>query len=761
MLQSGRDGSHVAISFRIEVARRISCAVFALLCCVPGAAAQSPPPGKLLTVERLYREPSLNGALVEGLEWSPDGRRISFYQTTGEGSTAKTELWAMDASDGQKHLLVDSAKLASLLKTERASAIQATGLARVAPGNYVWSADGNQLVFKSAGRIAWLDLRTMFSKILVDDKQTIADPKFSPDGKWVSFLRESNIWLANVMSGEVKQLTREGNADLLDGALDWVYPEELSLGTAYWWSPDSQEVAFLQFDETPVTKYPIVDLEGRIDVTHYPQAGEANPIVRLGVVSVGGGQPTWVDTGKDTDVYLPRVDWSPDGKSLLIQRLTRAQNKLELLRTDPSTGQSRTIITEQDSDWVNVSDLPMRFFADGKRFLWISERTGFAHIYLYNLDGQLLEPLSRGDWAVLGAGRFGPEEGSDFVLDEKGGAVYFLSNKDNVVERHLYRLSLADKSVTRVTAEAGTHDVKISPSATAFVDTYSNAMTPPRQDLRRMDGSPITAIDENRVPELSEYHLSPVEFTTVKAGDGTELSALMIKPPDFDATKKYPVLINVYGGPHAQVVLNHWGGTNFLWHQLMAEKGYIIWELDNRGSYGRGHNFEKPISHHFGSIELVDQLAGVNYLKSLPYVDPNRIGIWGWSYGGFMTLNALFNAPLVFKVGVSVAPVTDWRLYDTIYTERYMGRPQDNPQGYKDSSPVNQTEHLHGKLMSVHGTGDDNVHFANTETLLDRLIPEGKYPELLIFPGRGHPISDPPARILLFDRITDFLLANL
>ncbi|MGH9829771.1 MAG: prolyl oligopeptidase family serine peptidase, partial [Blastocatellia bacterium] len=373
-----------------------------------------------------------------------------------------------------------------------------------------------------------------------------------------------------------------------------------------------------------------------------------------------------------------------------------------------------------------------------------------------------LEPLDSGDWGVIGGGDFGPGSPSHAVVDEAHDCIYFSSNKDDVHDSQLYRLSLRDKSITRITKDAGTHNVTISPDRSAFVDVSSNSMTPSHQDFDRMDGSRIAAINSNNVPELAAFHLSPIEFLDVSAEDGTKLCAMMIKPPDFDPAKKYPALISVYGGPRAHEVVNRWGGFTLLWHEMMAEKGYIIFQVDNRGSYERGHAFETPIYHHFGKVELEDQLSGVKYLKSLPYVDSSRIGIWGWSYGGYMTLYSLLNAPGVFKAGVSVAPVTDWHLYDTSYTERYMGRPQDNPEGYKNSSPVTQAANLKDKLLLIHATGDDNVHFANTAEFLNDLIDNGKYPtDLLLFPGRGHGISDAPARTLLFERITQFLLNNL
>jgi dipeptidyl-peptidase 4 len=337
-----------------------------------------------------------------------------------------------------------------------------------------------------------------------------------------------------------------------------------------------------------------------------------------------------------------------------------------------------------------------------------------------------------------------------------------MSNKAASIGSQLYRVSLRDKSITQITHQDGTHDVLIAPNTFDFVDTFSDAQTPPRQDLYSADGSRIATINENKVAELDDYHLSRVEFVNVKADDGTKLYAMMIKPPDFTPSKRYPVLISVYGGPEAQQVRDAWGGVSLLWHQMMAENGYIIFTLDNRGSYNRGHAFETPVYHQFGKIALEDQLAGVNYLKSLPYVDGSRIGIWGWSYGGYMTLYALTHAPGVFKAGVSVAPVSDWHLYDTIYTERYMGLPQENPEGYRDSSPVNQARNLSGKLMMAQGTGDDNVHFSNTSEMINELIEAQSYPaKLMVFPGRGHPISDHSARVQLFEGITKFLEANL
>jgi dipeptidyl-peptidase-4 len=722
------------------------------------------PPEKLLTLERLYSQPNLSGRLTRGIEWRPDSKGVSYLERRGTGKDAETELWTMDTATGERKVLVDAASMKAVTQPEKEKTTQATGLGRVQTDNYQWAPGADSLLFIGSNSLVLLDLKTMTPKALVNSSAAeIEDPKFSPDGKWVSFVRDSNLWVVSVAGGDPKALTTGGSEEILRGKLDWVYPEELNTRTAYWWSPDSSKLAYYEMDERPVTRYPIMDMSspaGAMDYTRYPQAGEPNPIVRVGVVSVAGGETTWMDTGANTDVYLARVDWLRDSQRVAVQRLNRAQNQLDLLFCNAATGASKTILTETDKYWINISD-DVYFFSDNARFLWSSERSGFRHFYLYDLSGKQLSQVTSGDWEVSGIGGFGPRASQPGV-DEAQGYIYFLSNKDDVRESQLYRVSLRDKSVTRITQKAGSHGVNLSPDRSAFVDMYSNSMTPPRQDLYRVDGSLISVINENKVAELESYHLSPVDFLNVAADDGTKLYASMIKPANFDPSKKYPVLISVYGGPHAQVVRNAWGGAGLLWHEMLAQKGYIIFSLDNRGSWGRGHAFETPLYHQFGKIELEDQLAGVKYLKSLSYVDGGRIGIWGGSYGGFMTLEALFNAADVFKAGIADAPVSDWKLYDTIYTERYMGRPQDNPDGYKNSSPAFQASKLKGKLMLAHGTGDDNVHFANSAEVINELIDAGHYPDrLMVFPGRGHGISDPAARMQLFQGITDFILNNL
>src|SRR5438445_2403351 len=720
----------------------------------PFSTAQQPTgEAKALTIERIYSQPSLSGRLTRGLAWTPDGKGLSYFETKGSGKEAKAELWVMDAASGERRLLVTADKLEGILPVDTSRPIQATGLGRRAPSQYQWAPDGTAILFQGSTGLAWLDLKTQTERTLVSGKATLADPKVSPDGRNVSFVRDHNVWLVNLADGKERAVTQGGTEESRKGELEWVYPEELDIKTAYWWAPDSSAIAYLEMDERKVSQYPIVDFaspSGKADMERYPVAGGTNPIVRVFVALLSGGEPRAMDIGAETDIYIPRVNWLRDSKRVAIQRLNRTQTQLDLLVADATNGKSRVILSEKDPYWINVSD-DLYFLKDGKRFVWSSERSGYRHLYVFDLEGRQLAQMTKGEWEVTGLD----------AVDETKGVAYFTATEKSPLERHLYRAGLDGAGFARVTKEEGKHAIVDSSNKAAFVKTYSNAAAPPRQDLCRTDAARIAVTNENKVAELADYHLSPMEFLTVESRDGALLNAIMIKPPDFNSQKKYPVLVYTYGGPHAQVIRNAWGGANFLWHELMAQKGYIIFSLDNRGSSGCGHAFETPLHFRMGKQELEDQRDGVAWLKSLPYVDGNRIGIWGWSYGGHMTLHAMFEAGDDFKVGFAGGPVTDWHYYDSIYTERYLGLPQQNEKGYEDSSPVKYASQLKGKLLIAHGAGDDNVHYANTLSVINALVEAGKYVEVLAFPGRGHGVSDPPARRLLMQRVTQFFLDNL
>jgi dipeptidyl-peptidase 4 len=707
----------------------------------------------VLTVKKIYGQPGLSGKLYRGVQWAPDGKTVTFFEVQGTGKDAKTELWAFDVASGQRRLLVSAEKLETVLPAGKTPQTQATGLGRHPASQYGWAPNGEQLLFVGPNSLSWFDLKTQAARTLLQGKEAIADVKISPDGKLVSFVREHNLFVVNVADGKARAVTHGGTEEVRKGELDWVYPEELDLKTAYWWSPDSSKIAFLEMDESKVTKFPLVDFAsfaGDAEEERYPIAGGNNPVVHVYVTSVNGGKAALMDTGSETNQYIPRVAWLRDSKRVAIERLNRPQTRLDLLIAGAETGKSSVVLTEKDLYWINVSD-DLYFLKDGKRFLWSSERSGYRHLYLYGLDGKEEAQLTKGNWEVTAV------EG----VDEAKGIVYFNATEKTPTERHLYRVAMDGTGFARISKQDGVHTVQLSSDASAFVDSYSNAITPPQQWVGKLDERAPIALNENKVAELAEYKLSPPEFISVKTHDGMDLNAWIIKPVNFDAAKKYPVLIYTYGGPHAQVVMNQWGGPTFLWHQMMAQKGFVIFALDNRGSAGRGHLFEEPIHFRFGAQEMSDQRDGLVWLKQQPWVDAKRLGIWGWSYGGHMTLHAMFEDVEDFKAGFAGGPVTDWHYYDTIYTERYLGLLPQNEESYQESSPIENAGKLRGKLLIAHGTEDDNVHFANTLALVDKLIEKGKDVEVLPFPGRGHGVSDAPARIFLMNRVTQFFVENL
>jgi dipeptidyl-peptidase-4 len=766
----GTEGTEVARSREIGVTTRpqlcgatfcsfLVCALLVSLALIwsENAYAQQERTGQnQLTVERIYSAPSLSGRILRDTVWSPDGKLLT-YLDNGAGGP---EIWAVDAATGQKHVLVDARHLHEVLLPPESRG-QQTGLGRLSPTRYLWAPDSQALLFVSARELFWYDLKTQSAKKLVADeggnpsapeRGDIDDAKISPDGRWVSFLRTHDLWVVSVAGGQPWQLTKGGSDEVRNGELDWVYPEELDLETAYWWAPDSSKIAFLQLDERGVENYPLVNelsISGSVSEEKFPAAGSPNPVARIGVVEANGGEPRWLDTGKDSSVLLARVTWLPDSKRVAVERLNRVQNHLDLLFADAASGNCETVLTEQDKYWINLND--DLHFVSGGRFLWASERSGFRHLYLYDSAGKEIAQITHGNWEIE----------DKPAVDEKDRAIYFTSTEKSPIERQFYRAAFSGGEPVQLTHDHGTHDVSMAPDGKHFLDTYSTAMAPPQQRLYNADGSLVAALDENKVPELAKYPFQPVEFFTVPGADGTPLDAALIKPAGFDPGRRYPVIVHLYGGPHGQEVRDAWEGTNFLWHELMAEKGFVIFILDNRGMAGRGHNFETPIYHHFGKVELADQLAGVSWLSKQPYVDATRIGIWGWSFGGYMTCMAMLRGGGVFKAGFAGAPVTDWRRYDTIYTERYMGTPQENPEGYKDSSPVNFAAGLTGKLLVAHATGDDNVHFSNSVALAEKFVEAQKYAEFMIYADRGHGISDAAARIHIFNRATQFFLENL
>ena len=687
-----------------------------------------------LTPERLAADPPLAGVLPTDLRWHPDGRRLTYLRKRDGAS----DLMALDAVNGHESLVLAG------------SAVTVPGdPSAIALSGYAWAPSGDRLLVAHKGDLYLVEARNGTAHPLTRTAEQEEFPELSPDGRRVAFVRQNDLYVLDLASGREARLTRSGSDTVLNGRLDWVYEEELAsrAGKSYAWAPDSHAIAFLQLDQARVPTFPIVDflpVRNEVTLQRYPKAGSPNAIVRVGVVGFADdltpGPERLVSFEPDDMYVVPDLAWTPDSRTLAYQWLNRAQNEIQLrflpvpASEKATLAPARTVLTEKGPAWVNALAAP-RFLKDGRRFLWLSERDGFAHIYLCDFSGAC-RAVTSGAWMVDDRQTFTQSSGS-LAVEERTGFVYFTATEKDPRERHLYRARFDGTGRARLTHEDGTHRVLVSPDAHFYADTFSDASTPPRLWVSTADGLKRFPIEHNAKPPILSYERGSLEWVDLPAREGTVLHASLLKPADFDPARRYPVVVRVYGGPHAQVVTNAWDGSAAFEH-LLASHGFLVWSLDNRGSAGRGYAFETPIQRDLGRIELLDQLAGVEYLKSLPYVDPSRLGIYGWSYGGYLTLYALTRAPQVFKAAVAGAPVTDWRFYDTIYTERYMGTPEGNPKGYETSSPLARAGDLQAALLLIHGTGDDNVHLANTLSFVDALIKAGRPYSLLLHPRQMH-----------------------
>jgi dipeptidyl-peptidase-4 len=702
---------------------------------------------KHLTVEQIYGTEEFDGTSVDGVQWTPDGKGFTYVPTKEE--TEDLEIWYYDLESGERNRLVSSDDVHVLRSQKREK--------RFTLDNYLWSPTGTEILFPYENDLYLYDLSTKDLRPLTEDEGEERDPAFSPDGTKLAYLKENNLHVHDIRTGLVAQLTDQGTEHVLVGRFDWVYEEEFDIRTGFFWSPDGEHIAYFQVDEEATPEFPIVDfipVRNELQPVRYPKPGDGNSIVSIGVVSTEGGAETvWMDTGEETDIYIPRIQWLPDGDVLSIQRINRGQNRLDLLFADVLTGESRVVVTEEAPwGWLEPND-DLTFLTDGGSFLWSSQRDGFTHLYLYHYNGWLMRQLTGGEWDVIEVSG----------IDEYTETVYFVGTEKNLMERHLYRVQLDGEGFERLSRGDGTHEIDMAADCRYFLDTFSNITTPPRVSLHRSNGQLVDSIEANELKELfEEYELSPPEFLSVPADDGTPLNAFMIKPPDFDPSKTYPVLIYTYGGPGSQIVANSWKkGIGRLWHQLMAQHGFLVFGLDNRGTGGRGTEWMWTVYRKLGEYEVKDHLSGVKYLQTLPYVDGDRIGIWGWSYGGYTTCMCMLKEPDSFKVGVAVAAVTDWKNYDTIYTEKYMGTPEDNPEGYAKSTVMEYTDRLKGRLLLVHGGLDDNVHMANTMQLAQAFQNAGKQFDLMVYPDKEHSILGKEARVHLFEMITEYFLENL
>jgi dipeptidyl-peptidase-4 len=574
---------------------------------------------------------------------------------------------------------------------------------------------------------------------------------YSPDFTQFAYVKGYDLYVTDTETGEEKRLSFDGNEDTFNGRPNWVYPEEFGQRDAYWFSPDSRKLAYFRSDESAVHKYPIVhDLspEADVEMQSYPKAGEPNPTVVLRIVDIASGETVELETNSTANNYIVRPYWLPDGNEILLQRLNRRQNVLELLAANANTGQVRTILTEEEAAFVNLHD-DFTLLADGYRFLWSSERSGYRHLYLYDLDGNELAQLTSGNWPV----------GSIQCLDSREEWVYFTGTIELGLETHFFRVKLDGSGFQQLTTELGSHRINMDPDGSYYVDSYSSFTTPSTANMHRADGSLIRNLVTTNTDRLENLGLEPPELVIVKAADGvTDLHGMLFKPADYDPSMSYPLVVPVYGGPHSKAVANRYYRDSG--DQRLAQLGFMVWRVDNRGQTGRGKAFETATYMKLGQVDLADQAEAVRQISERTYVDGTRVGIYGGSYGGYMAAIALLKEPDVFHVGVASASVTDWRNYDTIYTERYMRTPQENTDGYDQGSTLPYAENLRGKLLLTHGTTDNNVHLGNTNQLVEALINAGRDFDLMYFPENRHGARGAAARFSSQLRI-DYLVEHL
>ncbi len=605
----------------------------------------------------------------------------------------------------------------------------------------------------SANYYIW-DIKNKTIKPLSDrGKQRLAT--FSPKSDKIVFLRENNIFVKDLISDKEIQITSDGVINkIINGSPDWVYEEEFGFTRAFDWSPDGNKIAYMKFDESKVKEYefPVYgDLYPSSYKYKYPKSGEDNSVVTVWIYDLNKKNTIKVDIGKNTDQYIPRIKWTNDNNLLSVIRLNRLQNKMEILITDAETGSSKVILKDENKYYLSeIYDLT--FLKDNK-FIRESEMDGYKHLYLYNIDGKLINQITKGNWEVVDLSG----------VDESNGIVYYVSNEPSPLERALYSIKIDGTDKKKLSEINGSYYPNYSKSYKYVFINYNNANSPGEIWLQKTSGELISMLKENKkLKELmEEKKFVKKEFITFKTSDGLDLNGWIMKPSQPEEGKKYPVLIYVYGGPGSQMVTDAFGRFDYVWYQMLVKKGYVIACVDNRGTGGRGEEFEKCMYMKLGTKDVEDQIEFAKYLGSLDFIDKNRIGIWGWSGGGYYTLMCLAKGADVFKTGIAVAPVTDWKYYDNIYTERFMRTPKDNPEGYKEGSVINFVESFKNKFLIVHGTADDNVHFQNTVDLINEMIAKDKYYEMLAYPNKNHFIIGPNARYHLYKNMTEFLYRNL
>jgi dipeptidyl-peptidase-4 len=710
-----------------------------------------------LAIEEVARLPQPGMAIPAAFEFVPGQDWITYLFSPS--SSLERKLYKFNPADGKISLMAspteggaseENLQPAEKLRRERQRQLE-TGIT-----SYSWAAKRSQecrmLAPLADGLYIQDGIHGELTKVLDIQGEPALDPQLSPDGEYLAFVRNDELWVLDIAARQARQVTSGAKqAGVTHALAEYVAQEEMDRQQGYWWSPDNRRIAFTEIDEQHIPLYTIVHPDrddpgpSALEVHRYPFAGQPNAHIKLGVTSIEGSQPLWLDLGEEKDIYLARVNWLANGQ-LAVQLLNRPQTQLDLIFFDASSGKGRLILRETSKMWINLHDL-FRPLKDG-RFIWASESSGFRHLYLYNQAGTLIHPITQGEWMV----------DSLAAVDEAAGLVYFTASAESPLECHLYVIALDGSGLRRITQQAGLHTVVVDVLGGRFIDTHDALDQPPQVSLRSLaDGRLLQTIYQPADPRLEALRLEPPRLVTLSSRDGERLFGAVYQPdPATFGSGPHPVIVAVYGGPHAQMVVNGWRMTVAMRAQYLRSQGYLVFMLDNRGSARRGLVFEGQIRHNMGDLEVRDQVDGVNWLAAQGLADPKRVGIYGWSYGGYMALMCLARAPQTFGAAVSGAPVTHWDGYDTNYTERYMGTPASNPAGYQISSVLQHVEHMRGRLLLVHGLIDENVHFRHTARLINALIRNRKPYELLLFPDERHSPRRLEDRVYMEERISEF-----
>ncbi len=703
---------------------------------------------KLITLEDIYKNNTFKMKDVPGFKTMKDGKH--YTQLEGDSTDMSIKVYNLETGAREKTIFETGMIVFARKK-------------HILIQNYAFSGDEKKLILFTNGESVYrhstkyfvilFDIETRSVTLVDNDK--LMHTTMSPDCKKIAFVKENNLYLKDLERNSINAITTDGEKNkVINGNCDWVYEEEFSFTRAFQWAPDSRHLAYYRFDESQVPEFTIPKYTGLYPDLYtykYPKAGEANSVVSIKIFDVDKNETVTASLGGITDQYIPRIKWTNDPSKLCIYRLNRLQNKLDLLLTNASDGASSVIYTDENKYYININD-EITFLPDGHSMILASERSGYAHLYNYDWQKKQLTDLTEGSYDIE----------SLINVDTKGSMLYYTSAESSTLERKLYSVSLTGKNKKCLTAEKGVHGITWCEGNQYFVDKWTSIGSVPVYTLKNLQGKTVRTLEDNHelAQKMKEYALGEVQLTKLK-GAGTDLNAWIITPPDFDKNKKYPVLMYQYSGPGSQEVADRFPLGNYWWHQMLAEKGYIIVCADGTGTGYRGEEFRKKTYLNLGKLESDDQIAVAKDLATLPYVDKNRIGIWGWSYGGFMSATCILKGNDVFKAAISVAPVTNWRYYDNIYTERYMRTPQENPKGYDENAPEKMAGSLKGKLLLIHGTADDNVHFQNSIMLSNALINANKPFDSEYYPDKAHGISGGTTRLHLYTRMTDFIVNNL